>query len=351
MPPVDLNEVDTKVKPDPAYKPDPKLRGDMLSSTVTDELEEEEIELEEEPDKKEPTKKEPTKKEPTKKELVKKDPDEEEEEPEEEESESEEEEESEDEPAGKGKGNSNARIRKVIADKKAALERLEAIEKENASLRSQQSKEEKKEFDELQDKLNKLYEQVEEQRALGEYKEAAKLQRQLDELRGSMSRAETVLLSRQAALAQQEVHVFNAALAQVETVFPELGSEHPDFDQDTLQALDETIKGYEANGDSPSEALRKACRRLLKYDPFAKGDAAFLPGNIHAPGKKTKAKEEPPKKTTDIKRNLDAASKQPLDPADDNSDVETAIDPKKVKPEDWGKLPESVRRKLRGDTR
>lgn len=344
---VNLDAVDTSNKPDPNFKPDPKLRGDIITK---DKIElEEDPDLDLEPQDKLEKKAAPVKKAPAKKkvEIDEEEPDEEDAPEEEEEEEDLEEEEFEEEPASK-KSSANQRIQQVIADKKAALDQLEALRAENEKLREKQTTTEKKEFDALQVKLDELYEKVEEQRALGEYKEAAKIQRQLDDMRGSMSRAETVLLSRQAALQQQEVNVFNTALAQIEAIFPELSSKHKDFDQETLVALDETIKGYEANGDSPPDALRKAARRLLRYDPFARGDDAYLPGNPHTPGK------EPAKskvKATDVKANIKASNKQPVDPADDNSDVETVIDPKKVKPEDWHKLPESVRKKLRGDTR
>lgn len=341
---VNLEAVDL-TKPDPSFKPDPKLRGDAITEV---EVEEEEVDIEDEPEaKKEPAKKTPAKKEPVKKEETEELDDEEE--PDTEVEDDPEDDDAEDDASSKSTSRAQARIRKVVADKNDALARMKALETENATLRSTQSKEEAKEFDELQTKLETLYEQVEEKRALGEYKDAAKLQRQLDELRGNMSRAETVLLSRQAALAQQEVQVFNSALAQIEAIFPELSSKHKAFDQETLVALDETIKGYEANGDSLPDALRKASRRLLKYDPFARGDAAYLPGNPHTPSKE--ADPAAKKKPTDIKKNLDASKKQPMDPTDDNSDVATSVDVTKIKPEDWSKLPESIRRKMRGDVR
>src|SRR5690606_35039199 len=137
----------------------------------------------------------------------------------------------------------------------------------------------------------------------------------------------------------QQVAAFNATLTQIEAVFPELTQESDDYDEELVSDLEETIKGYEKLGMPMTEALRRASRRILRYDPMARGKAAYLRGFSGViPGEKPEnppEKKAPELKKTDIKKNVAAAKKQPADPADDTSDIQAKLDMKKLKPEDY----------------
>lgn len=345
---VDIEKVDLR-RPDPNYKPDPALRGDVIEDDDTTEDTDDEP-VEKIAEKSKPDDKKDEKKD-DKKVVGEEEEEEEEEDPEEEEEPEEDPEEEEDEPAAKGgKKTLKDRFFEANRAKKQALEKLEKLEKENDTLRATQTKAENREFEKSQERIESLYEEIEKARATGDYKESAKLQKELDNLRGRMTRAETLMLSRRAAIQEQQVQVYNTALAQIEAVFPHLSEGHEDFDQELLVSLDETIRGYEALGEPLPDALRKAARRLLRYDPFGRGDSAWLDGPPEKKADKKEADKAPAKKTTDIKKNVDAAKRQPPDSKESTTDIQTKLDVKKIKPEEFSRLPEEVRRRLRGDT-
>lgn len=209
-------------------------------------------------------------------------------------------------------------------------------------------------FEKKLERIDSLYEEIEEKRGLGETKEAAKLQRELDGLRDELTKADARRASMEAAVRGQQVTVFNQLLSQIEMVVPALVEDHEDFDQELVKDLEETVRGYEKNGDNMVEALKKASRRILRYDPSARGKAAYLKGfDGKIPTEAAEKKPEPEKKLepkkTDIKKNIDATKKQPVDPKDDTSDVEAKLDIKKLSPEAYKALPASTRAKMRGD--
>lgn len=331
---VDIDKIDTR-QPDPNFKPDPALRGDNLDApaeVVEEEVVEEEVvEVVEEEEVAE---------------VVAKTDDEEDED----EDDTEDRKKSASVPYGK--------FRKSRQQVKQLTTQLEQMQAKLDAVKETQSSTETKEYEKRAARIEELYEQIEEQRALGNSKDAGKLQRELDGLREDMSRAETRRMTLEAAVRSQQVSVFNHTLTQIEAVFPELVQDSDAFDEDLVEDLEETIKGYEKLGYSMVDALQRASKRILRYDPLARGKAAYLkgfsgtvPGEKKDEAKPTEKKVEvkPDPKKTDIKKNVDAAKKQPPDPADNTSDVQAKLDMNKIKPEDYINLPASARAKLRGD--
>ena len=90
------------------------------------------------------------------------------------------------------------------------------------------------------------------------------------------------------------------------------------------------------------DALRKALRLIIGVDPFREGR------KLRAEDKKPPAKKAVAKKP-DVKKNLDAKKRQP--PEDRGSEVErnTEVDPLKLSDEEFEKLPDATKRRLRGD--
>ena len=349
---VDLNSGDLDLRrPDPNYKSDPSARGDEVKAGAADETDETEEEATGEGSEASEEENEPKKeaKKSSKKDVKAKAEDEE----------SEEEEESEDEDDDdrkKSQAVPYSRFKKTRQQVKELTTRLAETQARLDAVKETQTQTETKEFEKRQTRIEELYEQIEEKRALGESKEAGKLQRELDSLRDDMSRAETRRMTLEAAVRSQQVSVFNTTLSQIEAVFPELVQDADEFDEDLVGDLEETIKGYEKLGYSMVEALQRASKRILRYDPMARGKSAFLKGfSGKVPGEKAdvaepEKKAAPELKRTDIKKNVEASKKQPVDPADDTNDIQAKLDMKKVKPDDYKALPESVRRKLRGDS-
>lgn len=351
MPNVDLTKLDLR-RPDPNYKSDPKLRGDVIDAPAEDDK----VEAKTEEEDLKP--KDPVVEDDTPAPVAE---EEEEETPVAEAAEEEEEDEEEDDAPQRQKSQMvpYSKFRKTKTQVKELTKQLAEMQAKLEGVKDTQTAAQNKEFEKRQARIEELYEQVEEQRALGNSKEAGKLQKELDGLRADMSRAESRRMAMETTLRSQQVQVFNTTLTQIEAVYPQLVEDSDDFDEDLVGDLEETIKGYEKLGYSMVDALQKASRRILRYDPLARGKAAYLPGFAGVvPGEKkaeeeAPAKKEPPKaapKKTDVRKNVEASKKQPADPVDDTNDVESKLDMKKISRDDYMKLPAATRARLRGDT-
>lgn len=347
---LDSTELDLR-RPDPNYKSDPAARGDVLKTEedkpdpklAVEEEDQPEAEDEAAEEEDQPEDKKEAKKKVAKEEAADED-------------ESEEEDEEDDDDRKKSPSVPYSRFKKTRQQVKELTAQLAQTQARLEEVKGTETATQAKEFEKRQSRIEELYEQIEEKRALGESKEAARLQRELDGLRDDMTRGEARRMSLEAAVRSQQIAAFNATLTQIEAVFPELVQDSDEYDEDLVQDMEETIKGYEKLGMSMTEALQRASRRLLRYDPMARGKTAYLKGfSGQIPGEKveTKAEEKkdpPPPKKTDIKKNVEAAKKQPVDPADDTNDIEAKLDMKKLSPDDYKALPASVRAKLRGDS-
>lgn len=336
---VDLEKIDL-TRPDPNFKSDPKSRGDFVEDADDEALQAAEKAAAD----KVAADKAAADKAAADKKAAKPDEEEEEEDLEEEDDDEEEEEEEDD------KKNDNrvplSRMMKAKAKADQALARVRELEEQLKTATAKQSVDARKDFDEAVERIDTLYEEIEKARAAGEYKDAARLQKELDGLRSQMTRQETLMLSRRTALAEQQLSLYNSTLQQLEVAFPQLSEDHDDFDEELVADLDEMIRGLEKLGVPLSQALQKASRRILRYDPFARGDAAYLDG----PPKKAGEEKKPEKRKTDVKKNAEASNRQAPDPKDSSADIQTKIDPKKISTTEYAALPEEVRRRMRGDS-
>jgi hypothetical protein len=190
------------------------------------------------------------------------------------------------------------------------------------------------------DELNGLYEQVEDFRAEGKTKDAAKAQRRIDEIRDSMTRSQAAILASREALQQTETRAFNSMVRELEIIDSRFDPDHDDFDQELLDDVNELVEGFEAKGMVLTDALRKACKAILREDVFAKGRSL---------------KKEPPKKVaaavpakkTDVEKNLKAAKKLPPDEPGRTKERATELpDMRTISEADFDKLPEATLRRI-----
>jgi hypothetical protein len=302
------------------------------------------VKKEEKPDDEEEEEEEEQPKKPAKKEEKKDEPAEEEEEEEEEETD-----------ADKAKDDKNLaiRLRKALdqrdntrTENDALKARLAAVE---ARLEAVAKKSEPPAVDpakELSTKIDDLYEKVEEARADGDSKLAAKLQRELDTANREMIRLETRKDTQQLTAEQRENIVYDTMLDAIEAADPRVVKDSDEFDQKLVTRLNRTVKGYEATGMSPTAALREACDVVLGFDPTQpKKPEAKKEEEVE---KKPAAKAEA--KKVDVKKNVETSKKQPPDMSTRgvNKD-DVTIDVAALSDEDFEKLPEATKAKLRGD--
>lgn len=228
-----------------------------------------------------------------------------------------------------------ARLTESQRKRKEAEARASELEEELQKLKDDGGQ--SKAFKQFTERVDHLYEDVELARAEGDYKKAAGLQRELDKMRDGANRASVEYLAKQQAAQAQDLAAYEAVVDQVELLVPELDPGNEAFDQEVLNDVSATRDGYEAHGMKPAAALKKAMKLVLGRDVFSQT--------------KDLRRDAPPvKKPTDLKRNIAAAAQQPPD-TDDAAPSERSktLDVSKLSDEEFDKLPDAVRRRLRGD--
>lgn len=265
---------------------------------------------------------------------------------EEEEEEDEEEEEEEDEEEAPEEDPERAKLAKKLARVGRAREQME---KQLNQLRSQlaeqnrdKSEAAKQKVEKLAAELEDLYDKVEEYRAEGKTSEAAKAQRRIDEIRDGMTRNQAAAIALNEAISQTETRAYNQMVRELETLDPRFDPDHDDFDQDLLDSIGELVEGYEGKGMALTDALRKACKLVLREDPFLKGRPLSREEKKREPDKKVERK-------TDVKKNVAAAKKQPPDTPNARREKPDAdVDMATISEKDFDALPEATLRRILG---
>lgn len=251
--------------------------------------------------------------------------------------------------AKKEKSNDNLipkeRFNEAVGKERAARE---AAERRAAELEARLKREEKSAD---ADKLEKEIEALESKHAKllldGKDEEAAKVMKEirLSERKIATMEAEGKLSAAQAR-AVEEVR-FDAAVAKLEADYPTLNPDSESFDQDIVDiVLAEQERLIRVDRMAPSAALTRAAAKIMtKFQPPAtdggqsKGLAA--------------AKTGEDRKAAQVDKNLDTARRQPASMKDAGKDSDKAgegkIDVTKLSPAEFAALPESTKRKLRGD--
>ena len=199
-------------------------------------------------------------------------------------------------------------------------------------------------IDEINASLEAMYEQVEEARADGDTKLAAKLQRDIDAKNREISRLESERVAGKVT-AETRVNVqYDSMIESLERGIPALDPAHEEYQPELVQELEFQVAAYEKAGLTATAALRRAVTLLFRVDPWAPRTAAAK-AEEPAP-----AAKKPDDKKPDIKKAIDTSKKQPPDASDRGVNVEDKkIDPRKLSDEDFDKLPEATKRRLRGD--
>lgn len=198
-------------------------------------------------------------------------------------------------------------------------------------------------IDEINASLEAMYEQVEEARADGDTKLAAKLQRDIDAKNREISRLES---ERVAGKVTSETRInvqYDTMIESLERGIPALDPAHEEYQPELVQELEFQVNAYEKAGLSATAALRRAVTLLFRVDPWASRSAA----KVEAPAPTAKKPED---KKPDIKKAIETTKKQPPDASDRGVNVEDKkIDARKLSDEDFDKLPEATKKRLRGD--
>lgn len=243
-----------------------------------------------------------------------------------------------DEPADDAKPNAmvpRAAIAEARRKRREAEARAEQLQAQLEDLREKSGQ--GRAFKEFTDKVDKLYEDVEVARAEGDSKRAAQLQRELDNMRDGARRAQVEYLAQQKAAQATALAAYEAVVDQVELLVPELDPQNDEFNEDMLEEVSAARDGFEAHGQSPAEALKRALYYVLGEDVFAEARGAHRDAL-------------PAKKPTNVKKNLAAAKKTPPEVGSTEApEKPLVLDVSKLSDDEFDKLPEATRRRLRGD--
>ena len=264
---------------------------------------------------------------------------EEEEEGEEEEEEGEEEEEEDDDKKKVSKG----QLQRIMRSRDRERARVAALEVENERLRrsgEQQTVPRKDLAKEINAELDELYLKVEDLRENNDKAGAAKVQRQIDEANRRLGTLQSSDHTTREVSRALEVTRVQSVIDHLNETFVELNPNSDDFDQDTVDAVQDLATGIRTRKQvSAADAMKEAARRYFGVDPW---DKKALKAYLEA-----EAPAAPLKKKTDIKKAIEKKNKQP--PAVDrgkSDDGSAKISAEHMDVEDWEKLPASTRDRL-----
>lgn len=197
----------------------------------------------------------------------------------------------------------------------------------------------------------------------GDTKKASELLAKLRANDREVARIEaSVTSARDRAVAVEQVRL-DMLIDQLEEKYPQLKEGTDEFDEELVSEIQDLRSAFEAKGSSSSDALRKAVKYVLRDAGAGKSvgkdvDEAADEADEAAEdaAKKAAKKAEVDRKAEAVKRNLKAAGRQPADlnkaPGVDSHKKGGGVDLDSVSDmseEEFAALPDSTRRKLRGD--
>lgn len=243
------------------------------------------------------------------------------------------------------------RLKAVIDQRRAAEEELANAKRELAELRGGKGRPDP--VKELEAGLDALYEQVEEHRAAGRTKEAAAVQRKIDitnrEIQTTLSKREAAVQ----AVAASERAAYDTYLEEVEYTLPELNPDHSAFDEAISTEVTQLTQAFRASGVPLKQALKKALSYVFPEEDLRKGTyMKYEKGAAKAPEKKdTKVEDAGAKRKTAAVQKAVDASKKEVDTTKVGRDStgEALPNLQTITLEEYEKLPESTRARMRGD--
>lgn len=188
----------------------------------------------------------------------------------------------------------------------------------------------------------------------GKTAEATSKMAEIRKAERDMSEAKSDMKIAAAVARATETQRFFTALERIEAQYPALNEDHEDYDPAVMKEVMEMKTGYEAQGYTPTEAMQKAVRKELgastaaqtkvldttpRVDPAATAAALAAARKLAATNKTIAAVEGAPASTAKVGIDSDKAG--------------GAMDAKavmKMSQEDFGKLPEEMLSRMRGDT-
>lgn len=173
----------------------------------------------------------------------------------------------------------------------------------------------------------------------GDTAKASALRREINEKLVEIASAVSSREARQVQELVQQQLAYKEAVEELNAQYPELVPDHPDYNQQVIDDIFELYEGYLLKGIDPASAIRKATNIIAKANGLGQRAEDEAPS--------TKTAKKPPK----VEKKLEARKKQP--PKQSGTSPRDAEDGEydilNMTEEEFDALPESVKRRLRGD--
>lgn len=226
---------------------------------------------------------------------------------------------------------------KARAREQALLEQIEQLKS------GQQTNAEHKAVDDMRAKIEELQDKYEDLILDGRKDEARKVRKQVDTMRDQMFEHQTAAKSDAARKAAIEELTYNAQLAGFESTYPALNPDSADFDEAKVTEVASLLGAFTKSGMDRAAALGKAVKYVMgPPQPQKTADAA-----------KTLAEERARKAR---EKAADANGRQPantnrvgLDTDKAGGSGSTGVDILRMSQENFAKLDDELKSKMRGD--
>lgn len=142
---------------------------------------------------------------------------------------------------------------------------------------------------------------------------------------------------------------YETTLERIETAFPQLNPDHDSYDKDLMGEVVELKSAYEARGLTPTAAMQKAVKLLVKPETTRQTDAIETTPRVKDKDVAAERKKEAVAKTAEaVKKQPPSTTKVGLNSTELGGSM-TAQDVIKLSQDEFKKLPDDVLAKMRGD--
>lgn len=269
--------------------------------------------------------------------------------------------ESEDEDESKSTGKKDNKLVPRARLNEATRKLREQIELRDARVaeleRQLQSVSGKQDASKIEGEIDALEEQLDDARADGNKDRVKQLREAIRLKNKQLVLAEAKSASRDSVETAREEIRSELMIETYETQFPELNSEHEDYDEDLVEMINDLRNGNLTKGMSLSAALKSAVEKTMRRLGRMGDDGKPIDKKAKDDTPKGKAKDaevREQRKAESVKRAATAAAKQPLSlgevgDASDSSDSARLPNIMEMSAAEYAALPEATRRRLRGD--
>jgi hypothetical protein len=199
-----------------------------------------------------------------------------------------------------------------------------------------------KEIESLESDLEKAYKDNDAEAIMAATKQLRVVEREL-----LKSELESVQAMSQQTAQQVADQAFEETLTLIETEFPELDPESDNADQPKIAAVQALLSAFEQQGMASDDALIQAVATIFPDSEVGKGFQGTQQQEAKPAEESTKrGLEDKLKAIKNTPPNLSEAEGEDSDKAGMSSELDTS----KLSDEEYDKLPESTKRRLRGDT-